>query len=120
MRKFSAFVLILLLAINSGKAQIFHKNPEKALFGKSIGTKQVKVKEPRKVTKAKRKQEAKDKKLKKEYQNSIKKSRKRTVDIQSPDVQERMKQDKKKIAELEKVKKKNKKSGTKKARKKYN
>jgi len=119
MRKFSLLVLILLLAMNSGKAQIFHKNPEKALFGKSIGTKQVKVKEPRKVAKAKRKQEAKDKKLKKEYQKSVRKSRKRTVDIQSPDVQKRMKQDKKNISEREKAKKKNKKTGTKKARKKY-
>lgn len=119
MRKFSLFIFILLLTINSGKAQIFHKNPEKALFGKSIGTRQVKVKEPRKVSKAKRKQEAKDKKLKKEYENSVKKSRKRSVDIQSPDVQARMKQDQKNISEREKVKKKNKKAGAKKARKKY-
>jgi hypothetical protein len=119
MRKFSLLIIILLLAINSGNSQIFHKNPEKALFGKSIGTKQVKVKEPRKVTKAKRKQEAKDKKLKKEYQKSVNKSRKRTVDIQSAEVQKRMKQDKKNITKREKVKKKGKKSGSKKARKKY-
>ena len=38
MRKFFFLVLILLMAMNSGKARYFTKILEKALFGKSIGT----------------------------------------------------------------------------------
>jgi hypothetical protein len=95
-RKLFLVLFILTLAIGSSDGQLFHKNPEKALFGKTVGRKkEAKVKEPRSVLRAKRKQEANDRRLKRNYDKSVKRSQKRTVDIQSPEVQARMKQNKK-------------------------
>jgi hypothetical protein len=97
-RKLFLILFLLTLAIGSSDGQLFHKNPEKALFGKTVGRKkEAKVKEPRSVLRAKRKQEANDRRLKKNYDKSVKRSQKRTVDIQSPEVQARMKQNKKTI-----------------------
>jgi|SRR5664279_385424 len=95
-RKLFLVLFILTLAIGSSDGQLFHKNPEKVLFGKTVGRKkEAKVKEPRSVLRAKRKQEANDRRLKRNYDKSVKRSQKRTVDIQSPEVQARMKQNKK-------------------------
>jgi hypothetical protein len=95
-RKLFLILFLFTLAIGSSNAQLFHKNPEKALFGKTAGRKrETKVKEPRSVLRAKRKQEANDRRLKRNYDKSVKRSQKRTVDIQSPEVQDRMKSDKK-------------------------
>jgi hypothetical protein len=126
-RKFCIILFFLVLTFTQANAQIFHKNPEKKLFGKTIGNKKKeKVSEPRLVSRArkkqeatKKKQEAAKKKLDKEYEKSIKKSRKRTFDIQTTEVQERMKQDQKNIADRDKGKKKKSKRSTKKAGKKY-
>ena len=123
-RKFFLFVFILLLAIGTCNAQIFHKNgsrnAERALFGKSPGKKkEVKVKKSWTVLKAKKKQEANERKLKRDYEKSVKRSQKRTVDIQTPEVQVRMKQNKKDSAARNKAKKKKVKTSTKKAGKKY-
>jgi hypothetical protein len=120
MKKFSLLVLLLSIVIGSCNAQIFHKNPEKGLFGKTHTTKkEVKVKEPRKVLKAKKKQEASKKKLDKDYDKSIKRSQKRTIDIQTPEVQARMKQNQKDSAIRDKTKKKKVSTSTRKAGKKY-
>lgn len=124
MRKFILFMFILSLAVCSCNAHLFHKNAsrraERGLFGKSRGRqKEVKVKESRTVNKAKKKQEAKDQKLKKDYKQSVKQSQKRTIDIQTPEVQARMKQNQKDSAIRDKVKKKKTKTSTKKAGKKY-
>ena len=81
--------------------------------------KEVKVKEPRTVLKAKKKQEANDENLKKSMRQSVKRSQKRTIDIQTPEVQARMKQNQKDSASRDKVKKKKVTAGTKKAGKKY-
>jgi hypothetical protein len=111
---------ILLIISGQGNAQIFHKDPEKQLFGKThLKKKEVKVRQPRSVLRAKRKQEANERKLKKDYEKSVIKSQKRTVEIQSPDVQDRMKQNKKDITARDKGKHKKLKSGNKEARKKY-
>ena len=123
-RKFLFIVFALSLVIGSCNAQILHiggsRNLEKGLFGKSLGKKKVvKVKEPRKVTKAKKKQEAKDKKLKKDSAKAVKRSQKRTIEIQTPEVQERMKQNRKNSDIRDKEKKKKVSAGTKKAGKKY-
>jgi len=119
-RKSFLFILLFSLAIGSCNAQIFHKDPEKQLFGKSHGgRKEVKVKEPRKVLKAKRKQEANDRKLERNYDKSIKKSQKRTIDIQTPEVQARMKQNKKDTAVREKEKRKKVRASSKGAGEKY-
>lgn len=124
MRKIFLFVFILSLTICSCNAQIFHKNAsrkaEKGLFGKFLGNKkEVKVREPRSVLKAKKKQEANKRKLKSDYEKSVKRSQKRTIDIQTSDVQARMKQNQKNSAIRDKAKKKKVKTNTKKAGKKY-
>ena len=124
MRKFLFFIFILVLATGSANSQIFRKNvlksTEKDLFGKSNGSsKSAKIKEPRKVSKSKKQQEAKERKRKKDYAKSIKKSQKRTIEIQSPDVQIRMKQNQKDLTSRDKIRKKKVKSGTRKAGKKY-
>jgi len=73
--KLFLFLFVLSLATGSGNAQIFHKNPEKQLFGKAHrNNKEVKAKEPRSVLKAKRKQEANDRRLEKNYEKSVRKS----------------------------------------------
>jgi hypothetical protein len=123
-KRIFVILFILIVAVSSGNAQIFKKNAsrraEKSLFGKSLSKKKApKVKEPRSVTKAKKKQERKERKTDKEYAKHVKKSKKRTIDIQTSEVQERMKQDKKNISARDKEKKKKTRSGTKKAGKKY-
>jgi hypothetical protein len=71
------------------------------------------------MAKAKRKQEANDQKLNKDYKNFVKASQKRSVDIQSPEVRARMKHNKKENAVRDKAKKKKIRSGSKTAGKKY-
>lgn len=120
-RRLFLIFFFLTLAISSCNAQIFHKNPEKKLFGRSLGNmRQAKVKEPKSVMKAKRKQEANERKLNREYAKSVKRSQKRTVDIQTPEVKARMKQNKKDTKLRDKEKRKNIKSSTRGAGKKYN
>jgi hypothetical protein len=119
-RTFFIFIFILSLSTGSSNAQIFHKNPEKQLFGKTLGKKkEAKVKEPRSVLKAKRKQEANDRKLQKAYDKNITRSQKRTIDIQSPEVQTRMKQNKKDYTKRDKDKKKKVRTSTRSAGRKY-
>lgn len=125
LKKLYLFVFILLLALSSCNSRLFHKNgsrkAERELFGKSLGRKkEVKVKEPRAVLKAKKKQEANDRKLKSDYKKSVKKSQKRTIDIQTPEVQARMKQNKKDTETRDKSKRKKVKTSSKKAGRKYN
>ena len=113
-------IFLLSSLIGSCNAQIFHKNPEKQLFGKTPGIKkEPKVNELRSVLKAKRKQEANDRKLQKEYEKNVKRSQKRTIDIQSPEVQTRMKQNKKDLTKRDKEKKKKVRASTRKAGEKY-
>jgi hypothetical protein len=107
------------------EAQIFgtgsSKNFERRLFGKSTVKKETKkVKEPRKVSLAKRKQSKNDAKLKKDYAKFIKESQKRSIEIQTPEVQERMKQNRKQTVMNNKERQKAVKVATKKAGKKYN
>jgi hypothetical protein len=124
MKRLFLLLFISTLVIGSSDAQLFHRNgarsAEKGLFGKSLNRKkQVKVKEPRSVLKAKKKQEANENRIKKDYAASIKRSQKRTIKIQTPEVQERMKQNKKNLDLRDKEKKKNKRTSNKKAGKKY-
>ncbi|MGC1390591.1 MAG: hypothetical protein WA816_06110 [Bacteroidales bacterium] len=120
LRKYFLFLFLFSLSAGSCNAQIFHKNPEKQLFGKTLGKrKEVKVKEPRPVHRAKRKQEANDRKLKKDYEKTVRQSQKRAIEIQTPEVQTRMKQNKKDYTKRDKEKRKKVKASTKRAGKKY-
>jgi hypothetical protein len=118
MRKFFILVFFLTLVIVSCNAQLINKkgsgSTEKGLFRKSPG-----VKGPRAAVKAQKKQEAKDRKDKKDSAKAVKQSQKRTIDIQTPDVQARMKQNQKNTAVRDKEKKKKVKTSNKRAGKKY-
>jgi hypothetical protein len=120
LRKLFLSLFLLSMAIGTCNAQLFHKNPEKQLFGKTAGIKRApKVKEPGSALRAKRKQERNDRRLKKEYDKNVRRSQKRTIDIQTPEVQARMKQNKKEYTLRDKEKKKKIKASTKKAGEKY-
>jgi hypothetical protein len=117
--------LFLFIATCSADCQGLRKNvvkkTERELFRKSgSNRKEVKVKESRKVTGSKKKQEAKERKRKKDYTRAIKSSQKRTYEIQSPEVKARMKLNQKESASRNKIKKKREKSNSKKARRKFN
>lgn len=119
------FIVILFTASAvceaQSKGRTRGKNPEKSLFGKSrkVKVKETKVREPRSVTKAKRKQEKNKEKLKKEYNNYVADSKKRAYKIQTPEVQARMKQDEKDIKTREKAKKKRVSASTRTGKQKY-
>ena len=124
MRKFFLIVILFSLTAGGCYAQIFKKNTsrsvERQLFGKTSGKKkEIKIREPRAVTKAKKKQEANERRLKREYAKSVKRSQARAYQIQTPEVQARMKQDKKNTSARDKAKKKKVKSASKKVAKKY-
>jgi len=124
MRKILLFSLSVVLLVFLGTAaaeaqqrpRTRGKSPEKALFSKK---RKVQVVESRGVRKKKKEQQKKEEKLKKEYNDFVKQSKKRAFQIQSPDVQARMKQNEKDIAVREKQKKKQTSSATKKAARKY-
>lgn len=121
MRKIILFLFVLILITGSACSHIFHRSPEKQLFGKThVNRKEAKVREPRKVLRAKKKQEANERRLDKAYDKSVRRSQKRTIDIQTPEVQSRMKQNKKEYVVRDKEKKKKVKEGSKKAARKYN
>jgi hypothetical protein len=115
--------LLAVMIVGTADAQ-FHKgsrNPEKSMFGKtSVGRKEKKMKEPRAAHKARLKQEKNQQKLKKDYAKSVEENRKRSYDIQSPEVKERMNQNKKDVDARDKTRKKNLHESSKKAGKKYN
>jgi hypothetical protein len=123
-RSYILFIFLSIFILGTCNAQSSHKsspkNPEKGLFGKrSSNSGKVTTKEPRSVHKAKREQEKNEKRLKKEYAQSVERSRQRSYDIQSPEVKARMKQNQKDTALRNKEKKKKEKENSKKAGKKY-
>lgn len=92
-KKLFFLLLFLIFSVSVCEAQKYKRsirNPERALFGKTLGTKEVKYRESPSVVRAKRKQAANQEKLKKEQKAFVKETRKRAVKIQSPEVQDRM------------------------------
>ncbi len=123
-RKPLLLVLFTLFILGTGNAQSSDnrrpKSLEKGFFGKSSGkNKKIKAREPRKVLDAKKKQETNEKKLKKEYAEVVKKSQQRAFDIQTPEVQARMKQNKKDTEVRHKERLRRTKSGSREAARKY-
>jgi hypothetical protein len=125
MKKIFLFLIILSVMTGSAEGQIFKRNAskkaERGLFGKTSRgkSKEVKVKQPRVALKAQKKQEANKKEMDKDYDKLIKKSQQRTIDIQTADVQERMKNNQKETIARDKAKKKNTTTATRRAGKKY-
>ncbi|MFZ2338721.1 MAG: hypothetical protein WAW07_03235 [Bacteroidales bacterium] len=92
-RRLLMLFLIMFCTISVCEAQRYKRsirNPERELFGKSLNTKRVKYRESPSVVRAKKKQNANQEKLKKDYAEYVKNERKRAVEIQSPEVRERM------------------------------
>ncbi|OFY62304.1 MAG: hypothetical protein A2V46_05695 [Bacteroidetes bacterium RBG_19FT_COMBO_42_7] len=121
-KKLILLFLLLSMAVSVCEAQRYKRstrNPERILFGKSLNTKNVKYRESRAVVRAKKKQEANQRRQDKEYDAVVKETRKRAVKIQSPEVQARMLENRKE-ADL-KYKEKNKRvsKSSKKAGRKY-
>lgn len=115
LKKLFFIFLILICSAAVCEAQKYKRsirNPERALFGKTLNTKEVKYRESRSVVRAKKKQAANQEKLKKDYDEYVKESRKRAVKIQSPEVQARMLENRKEadLKYKEKNKKRNKSS----------
>jgi hypothetical protein len=78
------------------------RRPEKQMAGSKRTA--PRVREPRQVRSAKKKQEKNQDRIKKDYQQFVKTSRKRSYEIQSPDVKERMKRNDANIAARDKNK----------------
>ena len=113
--------LIMSCAVSVCEAQRYKRsirNPERELFDKSLNNKTVKYRESASVERAKKKQAASKKKLDKEYKEFVKKSRKRAVEIQSPEVKARMLENRKEADLKYKEKKKNRAESSKKTRRK--
>ena len=89
------------------------------LFMPQSKNRKTKIKKPMSVKKAQRIQAKKEKKLKRDYEKTIKENRKRSLEIQTPEVRERMKQNLKNSNSRYKDKRKTNTSRTKKARRKF-
>ena len=92
-KKVILLAIIFCITISGCEAQRYKRsirNPERALFGKSLNTRNVKYREAPSIVRAKKKQAANKEKLKKEYFTNVKENRKRAAKIQSPEVKERM------------------------------
>lgn len=119
--KIIILLLVLLSAAAICEAQRVRpsRNPEKQLFGKSLKKKQVKYREAPSIVRARKKQEARQKQLKKEYDEYVKDQQKRAIEIQSPEVQERMKQNRKETDQIYRERRKKQKENSKGSRGKY-
>lgn len=71
--------------------QNYSSRPDRALFGKSLNRKkQARVKEPRPVVKARKKQEENERRQDREYEEFVRNNRNRSLEIQEPEVRDRM------------------------------
>lgn len=113
-------IILIIVLTASSCSPLFHKNHERHIFGKThLNRKEAKIKEPRRVKSAKKKQEKNERKQKKEYKKSVKQTQQRSLDIQTPEVRERMKQNKKNTVIRDRSKKKKDKANSKRASNKY-
>jgi hypothetical protein len=122
-KRFLIFSLIFSFSVTVCEAQSFNRpsapKQQKTASKGPLKSKKVKVKGPKSVEKAKKKQAAKDKKLKKDYEKLVLENKKRAIEIQTPEVKKRMKQNVKDSDARYKAHKKNNSSGSKKAGMKY-
>jgi hypothetical protein len=117
--------LLLIFALSVSEAQSFNRpsppRQQKSVSKKPLNKsrKEKKITGSRSVRKAIKKQSANDKRLKKEYEQFVKNNQKRSLEIQTPEVRERMKQNVKDANSRYKAKKKKNSSKTRQAAKKY-
>ena len=124
-RRLPVFLLVIFtVGISVCDAQPLGTGPvgrtRHSLFGISFSKiSSTDVKAPKSVNQVKKEQEKKKKHEDADWAKSVKESQKRTVKIQSPEVQARMKQNQKDIKTREKTKKAKNSASTKEAAKKY-
>ncbi len=120
MKRFFLAILLISLIYSGATGQDQGTNKktkqEKGIFSRISGI----GNSPQSAGKSKKDQAATKRKQKKDWEKYVKKSQQHTYDIQTPDVKERMKQNKKEIASRDKAKKKNVSRSSKKAGQKYN
>jgi hypothetical protein len=114
-RRILAFALVVTMFTTAAEAQ----PTKKGIFGRSRNKTEVNSKIARNPEKAKRMQEAKLRKQKRDYGKFVESSRKRSIEIQTPEVQERMKQNSKNADANYKLKKKRTAAKSRKAGRKY-
>jgi hypothetical protein len=116
-------VLILALAMPVCHAQSFDRSSapkqQKSSNKGPLKHKTIKIKGPRSVEKSKKNQVEKQSKLKKDYSKYVKENQKRSIEIQSPEVKTRMKQNIKESDANYKAKHKNSAARTRRTGKKY-
>ncbi len=122
--RFIVFTIVLSLSVPVCEAQPAKvpkpSKPGSGLPSKSASKKKATNKQgPVSAKNVKKKAEANEKKKKRESALYVKKNQKRSLDIQTPEVRERMKQNKKDADSRYKAKKKNNSARTKKAGRKY-
>ena len=123
-KKLFLAALIILLNAAICEAQTFDRSPapkqNKSIAGKGpLKQKTVKVKGPKAAEKAKKEQAAKKKKQDKDYDKFVRNNQKRSIEIQTPEVKERMKQNIKNANSNYKAKQKSSASRTKTGGRKY-
>jgi hypothetical protein len=125
MKKFFLVVFTISLVVNSYNSPAYStvgsENSVSSLTVNNSGKKKtVQVKKNISARRVLKRQSAKDRKKDRDYKKFIKRSQKRTIEIQTPEVQARMKKDKKDSAARDKAKKKKTRTSSRKAGKKYN
>lgn len=116
------FLLIISFSPAVGKAQSFDKPVTK--LTRNVSKNKVKQKKdryygPKSVGRKQKQQAANDRKLKKDYEEFVRSNQKRSIEIQTPEVKERMKQNIKNADTRYKAKKKHNSTRTKQAGRKY-
>ena len=120
-KRITFILLILVFGVSFSNAQTANKNglgpaPKKSVFG--LFHRKGTVQKPKSVEQIKKEQDKKDKKKQDDYVNAVKQKKDHAYQIQSPEVQARMKQNQKDIDEREKARQKKLAESSRKARKK--
>jgi len=123
-KKLLILIIFFSFALVVCEAQTFErygapKQGRSAVKKGPVKSKEVKIPVLKSIEKARKKQEANDKKLKNDYRKFVKWNKKRSIQIQTPEVQKRMKQNIKNANSSYRTKKKNSAVRTKKAGRKY-
>jgi len=123
-KKFLIFSLLLVFGITFCEARALDRPPAAKQTKGAVKSaprkgKKVGIKGPKSVKKVQREQAAKDRRKKKDYENYVKENQKRSIEIQTPEVQSRMKQNIKNADNNYKAKKKKNASSTRRAGNKY-
>ena len=121
--KILVLFIVLIFSYTSGEALASGRTPtliqQKASSKKPVKQKKVRVKGPRSAAKAQKDADKKEKQQDKDYAKFVKENQKRSIQIQTPEVQERMKQNIKNANANSKARRKSNSMRTKRAGQKY-